>query len=238
MNIQSFKKEVLIVRTCDETQLQQRRSEAARKEEEERQIAAAALAECQRTILALGKQLKGMGTVPELDQPSPNSSSSTESATSIQKMTESMELLRWQTEAVSSLNMHNHTPSGIKDRSSGSPWNNPAGAGHAPRSPSPANSRASNGNSDSHHSSFYLRTGNGNGNGNEHQNKQRIMESSHGNSPICSDTYSAHEGPSIPGSPSAEASLKANGGHQDAQDGEKQQRTSSSFSRFYSRSPS
>ncbi|KAG0611288.1 hypothetical protein M758_7G129000 [Ceratodon purpureus] len=157
----------------DTKSLKQLRSEAARKEEEERQIAAAALAECQRTILALGKQLNNMGTVPELDQPSPKSSSSTESAASIQKMTDNMELLRWQTEAVSSLNMHNHTPSGIKDRSSslGTPWNNPAGARRTPRSPSPAKLRASNGNSDSHHSSFHPRAGNGNKNGNEPQNK-------------------------------------------------------------------
>jgi hypothetical protein len=179
--------------------LQQRRSEAAKQEEEERQIAAAALAECQRTILALGKQLSGMGAVP--DQPSPNSSSSTESATSIQKMTENMELLRWQTEAVSS---RNHTPSGPKDRGSVSPWNNPR---RAPRSPSPANSRVA---ADSHHSSFYLRGGNGN----EHQNKPSAQS------------------PSIPGSPSAEAVLSGNGS--DAQ--ERQQRSSSSFSRFYSRS--
>ena len=221
--------------------MQERRIEAAKKEEEERQIAAAALAECQRTILALGKQLKGMGPVPELDQPSPNSSSSTESASSIQKMTENMELLRWQTEAGSAMTMHNHTPSGLRDR--GSPWNNPAGPRRAPRSPSPANSRASNCSND-HHSSFNRPSESGN-----EQTKTRIMESGSSKNGIraqtglpeaCTNTYSA----SLPGSPSAEAALKPNpngasGGPQEKREGEKQhQRTPSSFSRFCSRSAS
>lgn len=62
----------------------------------EREIAAAALAECQRTILALGKQLKVLGI-----QDLPDASlTATASPTSIQTMTQTMELLRWQTQAV------------------------------------------------------------------------------------------------------------------------------------------
>ncbi len=63
---------------------------------QEREIAAAALAECQRTILALGKQLKVLGI-----QDLPDASlTATASPTSIQTMTQTMELLRWQTQSV------------------------------------------------------------------------------------------------------------------------------------------
>lgn len=157
-------------------------------EREEREIAAAALAECQRTILALGKQLKGMGAVPAaqpqpMDQPSPNSS--IDSATSIQKMTENMEYLRWQSEVTAAdhvNNIHNHAPSGLRERGGGgSPWNNPAQLQRrAQRSPSPVIKRGGGANGTNGflypHSdtstSFYSRAGdqnataNSNGNGN------------------------------------------------------------------------
>lgn len=69
-------------------------------ERQDRDVQAAALAECQRTILALGKQLKGLGTVASQGQEERESSpKSTNSSRSIEKMTENMELLRWQTEA-------------------------------------------------------------------------------------------------------------------------------------------
>lgn len=60
---------------------------------QEREISAAALAECQRTILALGKQLKILGFSESRQK------ASTDSADSIKRMTESMELLRWRTES-------------------------------------------------------------------------------------------------------------------------------------------
>lgn len=185
-------------------------------EREEREIAAAALAECQRTILALGKQLKGMGAVPAaqpqlVDQPSPNSSIG--SATSIQKMTESMEHLRWQSEvtAVDHVNnIHNHAPSGLRERG-GSPWNNPAPLQRrVQRSPSPVIKRGGGANGTNGflypHSdtstSFYSRAGDqsahGNGitalgtlNGHHETYLQRPP------SPTPSDHLS-----SIPGSPS------------------------------------
>ena len=166
-------------------------SDAMKHEQEEREIAAAALAECQRTILALGKQLKGMGAVPAaqpqpMEQPSPNSS--IDSATSIQKMTENMEYLRWQSEVTAAdhvNNIHNHAPSGLRERGGGggggSPWNNPAQLQRrAQRSPSPVIKRGGGANGTNGflypHSdtsaSFYSRAGdqnateNSNGNGN------------------------------------------------------------------------
>ena len=62
---------------------------------QEREISAAALAECQRTILALGKQLKilGFSESRELNL------KGADSPYSIKRMTETMELLRWQTES-------------------------------------------------------------------------------------------------------------------------------------------
>ncbi|XP_024397596.1 uncharacterized protein [Physcomitrium patens] len=203
----------------DTKSLKQRRSEAAKQEEEERQIAAAALAECQRTILVLGKQLKSMGATisPPPDLPSSNSS---ESANSIQKMTENMELLRWQTEAGSTLSIHNHIPSGVKDRSGpGSPWNNHAGPRRAPRSPSPA---PRNGDS-----SFYLRAENGTSYGNTGCKGPQTGFSS----PSCSE-YSPHEPLSIPGSPSrgSGATPQSNGSPR----GFNADPVAANFSRFYS----
>lgn len=63
---------------------------------QEREISAAALAECQRTILALGKQLKILG-FSESHKLTLNAT--TDSPDSIKRMTETMELLRWQTES-------------------------------------------------------------------------------------------------------------------------------------------
>jgi len=61
---------------------------------QEKEIAAAALAECQRTILALGKQLKVLGL-----QESPTEltlANSPASPNSIEKMTHTMEFFRSQ----------------------------------------------------------------------------------------------------------------------------------------------
>lgn len=55
------------------------------------------MAECQRTILALGKQLKVLG----VREPADLALTTTDSPDSIQKMTQTMEFLRWQTETVS-----------------------------------------------------------------------------------------------------------------------------------------
>jgi hypothetical protein len=102
-----------------------------KQEREDREIATAALAECQRTILALGKQLKVTGTIlPTAQKVTETSihSSTLETGVSIQKLTENMELLRWQTEAevlppcaLDIANTHNHSPSALKERSS-FPW--------------------------------------------------------------------------------------------------------------------
>ena len=54
------------------------------------------MAECQRTILALGKQLKVLG----VREPADLALTTTDPADSIQKMTQTMEFLRWQTETV------------------------------------------------------------------------------------------------------------------------------------------
>jgi hypothetical protein len=99
----------------------------SRKEREDREIATAALAECQRTILALGKQLKITGTIlPTAQKVTETSihSSTLGTAVSIQKLTENMELLRWQTEAevlppcaLDIANTHNHSPSALQERS-------------------------------------------------------------------------------------------------------------------------
>ena len=59
---------------------------------QEKDIAAAALAECQRTILALGRQLKVLG-VEE------SSTGATNPSDSIEKMTQSLEFLRSQAES-------------------------------------------------------------------------------------------------------------------------------------------
>lgn len=62
---------------------------------QEREISAAALAECQRTILALGKQLKILGFSESREL----TLNGADSPKSIKRMTETMELLRWQTES-------------------------------------------------------------------------------------------------------------------------------------------
>ncbi|KAG0629003.1 hypothetical protein M758_1G069500 [Ceratodon purpureus] len=69
--------------------------EISKSARQEREISAAALAECQRTILALGKQLKilGFSESRELNL------KGADTPDSIRRMTETMELLRWQTEA-------------------------------------------------------------------------------------------------------------------------------------------
>ncbi|CAK9237019.1 unnamed protein product [Sphagnum troendelagicum] len=98
-------------------------------EREDTEIAAAALAECQRTILALGRQLSVMGTVPVANQKATETSvsSSTDSATSIQKLTENMNFFQWQKEAEVVVpcfpdiaKTHNHSPSALREQSS--PW--------------------------------------------------------------------------------------------------------------------
>ncbi|KAH8960253.1 hypothetical protein BDL97_06G123100 [Sphagnum fallax] len=113
----------------------------SRKEREDREIATAALAECQRTILALGKQLKITGTIlPTAAQKVTETlihSSTLGTAVSIQKLTENMELLRWQTEAevlppcaLDIANTHNHSPSALQERSF-FPWGIMSPAHHA-----------------------------------------------------------------------------------------------------------
>lgn len=78
-------------------------SNSIKQERQERNVQAAALAECQRTILALGKQLKGLGTVnsqgQEAERELITSPKSTNASRSIEKMTENMELLRFQTKS-------------------------------------------------------------------------------------------------------------------------------------------
>ncbi|CAK9229950.1 unnamed protein product [Sphagnum troendelagicum] len=112
----------------------------SRKEREDREIATAALAECQRTILALGKQLKITGTILPTAQKVTETlihSSTLGTAVSIQKLTENMELLRWQTEAevlpscaLDIANTHNHSPSALQERSF-FPWGIMSPAHHA-----------------------------------------------------------------------------------------------------------
>lgn len=69
--------------------------EAGSNARQEREIAAAALAECQRTILALGKQLKILGFSESREL----TVRATDSPESIKRMTETMELLRWHAES-------------------------------------------------------------------------------------------------------------------------------------------
>nr|XP_024362653.1 filament-like plant protein 4 isoform X3 [Physcomitrium patens] len=76
------------------TLVQDDATKSARKEKE---IAAAALAECQRTILALGKQLKVLG----LQEPTEISLGTPASPDSIEKMTQTMEFLRSQADSSS-----------------------------------------------------------------------------------------------------------------------------------------
>jgi hypothetical protein len=107
--------------------MSQDEDDKSRKEREDREIATAALAECQRTILALGKQLKITGTILPTAQKVTETlihSSTLDTAVSIQKLTENMELLRWQTEvevlppcALDIANTHNHSPSALQERS-------------------------------------------------------------------------------------------------------------------------
>lgn len=128
-------------------------------ERQERDVQAAALAECQRTILALGKQLKGLGSGSQLSQMGgqlqderDTSPKSTHSSRSIEKMTENMELLRWQTEAAAATE-DDGEPAGLGAAASangsayslttgalrehGSQWASPSPR-RAHRSPSPA----------------------------------------------------------------------------------------------------
>lgn len=238
-----------------------------KQERDEREIAAAALAECQRTILALGKQLKGMGTVVSQARETTEASpiSSADSATSIQKMTENMEYLRWQTEAVDSVgpsstditNVHNYTPSGLRERGSGwacpSPCRSPSPGGRRERAPG----WASPGPRPSHNSPIAgARRQNGNGrhrgeNGHSFAGDFTDGPSSVSASPGLNE-FSGRGSVSVPGSPSRSATVPlslrtrtsstnggcANGeGHSDEASGEKP-RSSSTFSRFYSRSRS
>lgn len=117
------------------------------RERQEREIQAAALAECQRTILALGKQLKSLGTVSQGQEEREISPNSTNSSTFIEKMTENMELLRWQTEAVPDVveNLSTNPASTyqlttVGQREPGNQWVSPSPC-RAQRSPSPAAAR-------------------------------------------------------------------------------------------------
>lgn len=246
-------------------------SNAIKQERQEREIAAAALAECQRTILALGKQLQGLGNTSALTQsrelviqPSPNSSSM-ESVTSIEKMTGTMEFLRWQTEAADHLDSTAPVPAGSDSTShkqtptSGhkSTWSSP-NLRRANRSASPSSRRMSSGNltiypqSVHYDSSFYVRSG-----------ENGLGFVTRPPSPALSD-LSGHGSGSIPGSPSRSSRSPTAGSSwpsrtsqetvitttgqvlageaesmQDVErNGEKQLQSPSHFSRFYSRSRS
>ncbi|KAG0555687.1 hypothetical protein KC19_12G188500 [Ceratodon purpureus] len=124
-------------------------------ERQNRDVEAAALAECQRTILALGKQLKGLGTVNSQGQEERETSpKSANSSRSLEKMTGNMELLRWQTELAAEdaeapsanhdSNTYNLTTMALREHGNRQ-WVSPSPR-RVHRSPSPAGTRRNSGN--------------------------------------------------------------------------------------------
>lgn len=217
---------------------------------QERDVQAAALAECQRTILALGKQLKGLGTVSSqnMQEERETSPKSTNSSRSIEKMTENMELLRWQTEAADESNIAEPAAYNLSMREHGNQWANTPSPRRAHRSPSPAAGprRTSSGimfpMRGSESPSVYMSRGNSveaaasdnnNGSGNHGQLTPKAP------SPARSDL-------SMPGSPATTPWALRSRASKDSSDAqmdsdasvEKSTRSSSSFSRFYSRTRS
>ncbi|CAK9199915.1 unnamed protein product [Sphagnum troendelagicum] len=227
-------------------------------EREDREIAAAALAECQRTILALGKQLKGMGAAPVAREPTDTLvDSSTDSGKSIEKLTQSMEFLRWQTEAEvvpyfpDIANTHNHSPSALRERSS--PWvTTPELCTGGNQSPLPIPGRRQNGQQGHADKSFYTQKHEENG---AHKLSNNLLNDGVGTvpppSPGLSD-FLGHGSMSVPPSPARSPapvlwSLRNRTNNGPKSLGEdsvleetppQKPRTSSTFSRFYSRSRS
>jgi hypothetical protein len=230
----------------------------SRKEREDREIAAAALAECQRTILALGKQLKGMGAAPVAQEPTDTLvDSSTNSGKSIEKLTQSMEFLRWQTEAEvvpyfpDIANTHNHSPSALRERSS--PWvTTPEPCTGGNQSPLPIPGRRQNGQQGRADQVFYSQKHEENG---AHKFSNNLLDNGVGTvpppSPGLSD-FLGHGSVSVPPSPARSPapvlwSLRNRTNNGPKSLGEdtvpeetppQKPRTSSTFSRFYSRSRS
>ncbi|CAK9200090.1 unnamed protein product [Sphagnum troendelagicum] len=223
-----------------------------------KEIAAAALAECQRTILALGKQLKGMGAAPVAREPTDTLvDSSTDSGKSIEKLTQSMEFLRWQTEAEvvpyfpDIANTHNHSPSALRERSS--PWvTTPELCTGGNQSPLPIPGRRQNGQQGRADQSFYSQKHEENG---AHKLSNNLLNDGVGTvpppSPGLSD-FLGHGSMSVPPSPARSPapvlwSLRNRTNNGPKSLGEdsvleetppQKPRTSSTFSRFYSRSRS
>ncbi|CAK9862285.1 unnamed protein product, partial [Sphagnum jensenii] len=230
----------------------------SRKEREDREIAAAALAECQRTILALGKQLKGMGAAPVAREPTDTLvDSSTDSGKSIEKLTQSMEFLRWQTEAEvvpyfpDIANTHNHSPSALRERSS--PWvTTPELCTGGNQNPLPIPGRRQSGQQGRADQSFYSQKHEENG---AHKLSNNLLNDGVGTvpppSPGLSD-FLGHGSMSVPPSPARSPapvlwSLRNRTNNGPKSLGEdsvleetppQKPRTSSTFSRFYSRSRS
>ncbi len=229
-----------------------------KQEREDREIAAAALAECQRTILALGKQLKGMGAAPVAREPTDTLvDSSTNSGKSIERLTQSMEFLRWQTEAEvvpcfpDIANTHNHSPSALRERSS--PWvTTPEPCTRGNQSPLPIPGRRQNGQQGRADQSFYSQKHEENG---AHKFSNNLLDDGVGTvpppSPGLSD-FLGHGSMSVPPSPARSPapvlwSLRNRTNNGPKSLGEdsvleetppQKPRTSSTFSRFYSRSRS
>ncbi|CAK9880424.1 unnamed protein product [Sphagnum jensenii] len=243
----------------------------SRKEREDREMAAAALAECQRTIQALGKQLQVMGTVPPLatttqERTETSVDSSTDSVTSIKKPSTNMEFLQWQTNAAEVIpclpdiaDAHNHSPSALRERSSSSPWvvtntvEPPPHLGGGKLSPIPTPpGRQYKGRPASADQSFYgWHQGGENGHrfGNDYTDSAGTVPPS----PPALSELSGHGSMSMPASParspgSVLRSLRkrsSNGPKSLSEDSvaadetpPQKPRTSSTFSRFYSRSRS
>ncbi|KAH9552368.1 hypothetical protein CY35_09G062900 [Sphagnum magellanicum] len=230
----------------------------SRKEREDTEIAATALAECQRTILALGRQLNVMGTVPVANQKTTETSvsSSTDSATSIQKLTENMDFFQWQKEAEVVVpcfpdiaKTHNHSPSALREQSS--PWvttGGPRPKGN--QSPLIIPGRQQNEQQGSANQSFY---------GQQHgENSHRFRNDylDHGAATMSPSLglsdFSGHGLMSVPASPARSPSpalrsirMRTNNGPKSSSEDSvleetpaQKPRTPSSFSRFYSRSRS
>ncbi|CAK9232247.1 unnamed protein product [Sphagnum troendelagicum] len=243
----------------------------SRKEREDREMAAAALAECQRTIQALGKQLQVMGTVPPLatttqERTETSVDSSTDSVTSIKKPSTNMEFQQWQTNAAEVIpclpdiaDAHNHSPSALRERSSSSPWvvtntmEPPPHPGGGKLSPIPTPpGRQYKGRPASADQSFYgWHQGGENGHrfGNDYTDSVGTVPPS----PPALSELSGHGSMSMPASParspgSVLRSLRkrsSNGPKSLSEDSvaadetpPQKPRTSSTFSRFYSRSRS
>ncbi|CAK9882880.1 unnamed protein product [Sphagnum jensenii] len=227
-------------------------------EREDTEIAAAALAECQRTILALGRQLSVMGTVPVANQKATETSvsSSTDSATSIQKLTENMDFFQWQKEAEVVVpcfpdiaKTHNHSPSALREQSS--PWVTTGGP-HPKGNQSPLiiPGRQQNEQQGSANQSFY---GQQHGE-NNHRFRNDYLDHGAGTmSPSLGlSDFSGHGLMSVPASPARSPSsalrsirMRTNNGPKSSSEDSvleetpaQKPQTPSSFSRFYSRSRS